>query len=257
MRDDWSPEIYGRFRGFRLRPALDLIAQIDTLPSGDIVDLGCGAGGVADALVARWPDRRLIGVDGSAQMLEQAALTGRYTGLHHADIRNWQPETPPALIFSNAALHWLDDHAVLFARLAGMLTRGGTLAVQMPRQNQAPSHRLAREIAARMIPDCYDPTLDPIHCAPAEDYVRMLAPLGTVNAWETTYIQTLAQTDAGHPIRAFTESTVLRPILNALGPALRRAYLSRYDAALARAYPPQHDGRVLFAFLRCFLVLKV
>ena len=37
---DWNPEAYARFRGLRLRPALDLLAQVGDLPLGDVVDLG-------------------------------------------------------------------------------------------------------------------------------------------------------------------------------------------------------------------------
>ena len=50
---DWSPETYARFRGLRLRPALDLLAQVGDLPPGDVIDLGCGDGAVAGALAAR------------------------------------------------------------------------------------------------------------------------------------------------------------------------------------------------------------
>ena len=36
---DWSPETYARFHDLRLRPALDLLAQVGALPAGDAVDL--------------------------------------------------------------------------------------------------------------------------------------------------------------------------------------------------------------------------
>ena len=58
-KTDWNPETYARFRGLRLRPALDLLAQVGELPAGDIADLGCGAGAVGPALAARWPGRRM------------------------------------------------------------------------------------------------------------------------------------------------------------------------------------------------------
>lgn len=69
---DWNPGAYARFRGLRLRPALDLLAQVPELPPGDVVDLGCGDGAVAEALRARFPDRRLVGVDASPAMLRVA-----------------------------------------------------------------------------------------------------------------------------------------------------------------------------------------
>ncbi len=51
------------------------------------------------------------------------------------------------LIFSNAALHWVDDHVALFARLASALTPDGQLAVQMPVMYDDPSHLVAMELS--------------------------------------------------------------------------------------------------------------
>ncbi|MEE2968859.1 MAG: methyltransferase domain-containing protein [Pseudomonadota bacterium] len=50
-------------------------------------------------------------------------------GLAETDLNHWEPGTPPDLIFTNAALHWLDDHDRLFPRLLHMLAPGGVLAV--------------------------------------------------------------------------------------------------------------------------------
>ena len=113
---------------------MDLLGQVPELPAGDVVDLGCGNGAVGAALALRFAGRDLIGVDNSPAMLVKAQETEAYNALIKADAATWLPDTPPALIFSNALCHWLPDHAVLFARLAGMLTKGGVLAVQMPRQ---------------------------------------------------------------------------------------------------------------------------
>ena len=51
---DWDPERYGAFRDLRLRPALDLLAQVGEVPEGEVIDLGCGDGAVGPALAARF-----------------------------------------------------------------------------------------------------------------------------------------------------------------------------------------------------------
>ena len=56
-----------------MRPALDLLAQVGDVPPGDVVDLGCGDGAAAGALAARFPGRRILGVDSSPAMLDKAA----------------------------------------------------------------------------------------------------------------------------------------------------------------------------------------
>jgi trans-aconitate 2-methyltransferase len=258
---DWNAESYGAFRDLRLRPALDLLAQVPELPTGDVIDLGCGDGAVGSALAARFkPDHSLIGVDASAAMLAKAAdLPTRagnrlYSSLTQADIALWAAHTPPALIYSNAALNWLPDHAALMPRLAGMLARGGVLAVQMPRQGEAPSHRLLRDVAEGLFPGRAMPPPSPV--LSAGEYVELLLAFGEVRAWTTDYLQMLDPVAQGHPVRAFTESTAMRPFVAGLTGDEARAYVSAYDAALTTAYPALPDGRVLFPFTRVFFILE-
>jgi trans-aconitate 2-methyltransferase len=253
LKHDWNPEAYAGFRGLRLRPALDLLAQVGNLPAGDVIDLGCGDGAAAAALTARF-GRRLLGVDASATMLAKAE---GYDTKIEADIATWVPDTPPALIFSNAALQWLPDHPHLIPRLAGMLAKGGWLAVQMPMQTMAPSHRFLRDIAASMFPALFDFAGYQPPVQRAEDYCVWLRALGEVNVWESLYVQQLAADASMHPVQAFTRSTAMRPFLDKLTEAEAEAFCARYDAALAAAYPLQADGTVLFPFRRVFFTVQV
>lgn len=255
MAADWNPAAYGMFGDLRLRPALDLLAQVGALPEGGVVDLGCGNGAVAAVLATRLTGRPVTGVDASPAMLAGAA--GKYTQTVLSDIAGWVPDAPPALIFSNAALHWLSGHADLMLRLARQLAPGGWLAVQMPRQYDLPSHRFLRDIAALMFPDRFDLTGWHAPVAPAPVYWDMLAPLGTVVAWETDYVQHMPAAPDGHPVRAFTASTAMRPFLEKMTAEEAAAYVAAYDHALAAAYPLRDDGSVLMPFRRVFFVLQV
>lgn len=252
---DWEPDHYARFRDLRLRPALDLLAQVPDLPPGPLVDLGCGDGAVAEALRERFPDRSLEGVDSSPSMLGRAFGTGFYDQLSPTDIADWHPDQPPALIFSNAALQWLPDHARIFPRLGGFLATGGVLAVQMPRQHAAPSHRFLRDFAADMFPGRFDFANWKPPVGTISDYWRLLGPLGQVNVWQTDYLQRLSPVAVGHPVRQFTEATAMRPYLDRLTAGEARNFVQRYDAALASAYPAETDGAVLFPFRRLFFIL--
>ena len=253
-KTDWNPQSYSQFRDLRLRPALDLLMQIGAVPSGDVVDLGCGDGAAAGALKQRYPKHALTGLDASPAMLAKARGYGR---LIQADVTTWSPDKAPALIFSNAALHWLPDHAHLMPHLARFLKPGGVLAVQMPRQYFAPSHRFLRDIAAALFPDRFDTGTFDAPVQTAATYWEMLSPLGEVQAWETDYIQHLAPTPDMHPVRAFTQSTAMRPFVEKLNEAEQMAFVSSYDKALASAYRVLPDGSALMPFRRIFFVLKV
>lgn len=254
MAVDWDPARYGAFRDLRLRPALDLLAQVPELPVGEVVDLGCGDGAVGPALLSRYPTRSLVGVDASEAMLANAVLRRCYEGVLLADIAEWRPERPPALIFSNAALNWLPDHADLMPQLARMLEPGGVLAVQMPRQGGGLSHRYLREVAETLFPDRIEVAPSPVLAA--GDYARMLLALGEVRAWTTDYVQVLDPVAEGHPVRAFTESTAMRPYVAGLTPEEKARFVAAYDEAMSFAYRPLPDGRVLFPFTRVFFILE-
>lgn len=250
---DWNPAAYSAFRDLRLRPALDLLAQVGDLPAGDVIDLGCGDGAAAPALAVRFAGRRLIGLDSSPAMLAKAK---GYDQTLAADIADWRPETPPALIFSNAALHWLPDHGALLPRLARLMAPGGSLAVQMPVNHMAPSHRFLRDIAQAMFPDRFDFVGYRPPVLAAADYWALLAEHGALNIWETEYLQPLEPAAQGHPVRAFTASTAMRPFLERLSPEEAKLFTARYDEALESAYPRQSEGGALFPFRRLFLILQ-
>ncbi|MBT5475735.1 MAG: methyltransferase domain-containing protein, partial [Chloroflexi bacterium] len=68
----WDPSQYLKFAGHRLRPAIDLLGRVNLDSPSIVYDLGAGAGNVTELLATRWPDARVIGVDNSEEMLQQA-----------------------------------------------------------------------------------------------------------------------------------------------------------------------------------------
>ncbi|MEM6942016.1 MAG: methyltransferase domain-containing protein [Pseudomonadota bacterium] len=224
--------------------------------SGDIYDLGCGNGAMGDALRARAAGRGLVGVDASPAMLERAGQSQAYTHLQQVDIRDWHPPKVPGLIVSNAALHWVGGHEALMPRLADMLGHGATLAVQMPHQNKAPSHRVWRTLADEMFPGRVEMAGTPGVMAPVK-YEELLAPRGRFRLWETEYYQRLVAEAGSHPVRRFTESTYARPILQALESDEKADLIKRYEEVMHAAYPVRDDGSVLFPFRRLFFTLTV
>src|SRR5437763_10399664 len=110
----WDPAQYLKFAGPRLRPALDLLQRIDIEHPALVYDLGAGAGNVTRLLAARWPETRIVGVDSSAEMLAKAATEWPAIQWRQADLAAGRPDRPPSIIYSNAALHWLDGHAQVF-----------------------------------------------------------------------------------------------------------------------------------------------
>ncbi len=252
----WDPEQYELFDVWRRRPAHDLAAALPSLDPRTVVDLGCGGGHLARLLAGRWPDADVLGVDNSPAMLTWAEGTASRVRWQRADLRTWRPQWPVDLLISNAALHWLDDHERLFPELLETLAPGGVLAVQMPRNFDAPSHRLLYETAAE---GPWAAKLDkvlrhaPVH-AP-QDYYDWLSPLAKrVDIWETEYLQVL---NGDVPVLQWTRGTTLVPVLETLAGEELDAFLAAYRAKLETAYPQHPDGNTLFPFKRLFIVARV
>ena len=172
-----------------------------------------------------------------------------------ADIASWKPGQRFDLIFSNAALHWLPRHEILLPRLMNQLAGGGILAVQMPRNFQAPAHRLIRQTATtgpwRGILASVEEWNAPLE--PAE-YYAMLAPHGSaLDIWETEYAQVM---DSAAAIAEWMKGSALRPFLDRLDETSQGEFLACYTEGLRAAYPLQPDGRILFPFKRMFLVAQ-
>ncbi len=249
----WNPDQYLRFAAARLRPAVDLLAAVQLESPREIVDLGCGAGNVTRLLVQRWPAARITGVDDSAAMLAKAAQALPGARWIERSIAGWRADRSPDLIFSNAALHWLPDHARLLPSLLAQLAPGGVLAVQMPRNFDAPSHTaIADSVAAGVWRERLAPLLAPAPVADPAAYYDLLAPhAASLDIWQSEYLQVLEGAD---PVKEWTKGTWLRPFLDALDEPERSAFEADYAGRVRTAYPPRADGRTLFAFRRIFIV---
>src|SRR5438552_7357418 len=146
--DAWNPQQYEQFRVERQQPFWDLLRLVGVQPVRRAVDLGCGTGMLTLQLHRELHAGETVGVDASPAMLQRAHEISE-PGLRfvHADIREIAAGERFDVVFSNAALQWVDDHASLFPRLKAMLTPGGELAVQVPANFDHPSHTLAAEVA--------------------------------------------------------------------------------------------------------------
>jgi trans-aconitate 2-methyltransferase len=145
---DWNPEQYGRFRDERARPFFDLLDLVQPRPGMRVVDLGCGTGELTRELHRKLAARETIGIDNSPAMLARsAAFAGDGLRFEQGDIGAFASEGGYDLVFSNAALHWIPDHEALLPRLAAALTETGQLAVQVPANDDHPSHTTAVEVA--------------------------------------------------------------------------------------------------------------
>ncbi|MFB2552652.1 trans-aconitate 2-methyltransferase [Ensifer soli] len=251
----WSPETYLTFEDQRTRPAADLLARVPLAHPRRITDIGCGPGNSTELLARRFPDAIVEGVDSSPEMVDAARRRLPALVFTEADIARWTPQEPQDLIFANAVLQWLPDHARLLLRLVSCLAPGGVLALQMPDNVDEPSHVAMRVAAgdARWRDRLANVRADRAGIATPEAHYAMLAPVcAALDIWRTTYVHPLEGVDA---IVDWFTATGLMPILARLEAGERPAFLAAYRSLIDAHYRPQADGRVLLAFPRLFVVV--
>ncbi|TMW57155.1 hypothetical protein Poli38472_003080 [Pythium oligandrum] len=273
----WHPQKYLTFERYRLRPALELLGRVGSLPSEQsgevsIVDLGAGTGNMALAFLKRWPQARVTFMDSSASMLERGKAehtanpdldTSRFEYVE-ATFDTFKPASPVDLIFSNAAIHWVDSEhqKELIPRLFSFLKPGGVLAFQIPDTRTQPSHQLMVETAKQLgwekdvanvrwvtcehDPSFYYEIFEGL--LPGDEITNQL------DMWATIYGQVM---EGENPVADFTSSTGLGPYLEALGgreTERSKEFEAKYRELISEAYPKQKDGRTIFNLKRFFVV---
>ncbi len=134
----WNPDLYNQYKDLRNQPFYDLVGMLDLQENINGIDLGCGTGEQTAILKRMLPNSTMIGIDSSKEMLAKST-DYQTTGLRFElqDIQGiLAAKKQYDLVFSNAALQWVDNHDLLFPNLMDLLRPGGQLAVQMPVQNE-------------------------------------------------------------------------------------------------------------------------
>lgn len=239
---EWQPAQYARFSDERTRPFFDLAALIESRPGMRVVDLGSGPGNLTAWLHEALGAAATLGVDSSEAMLAEAAAHATVdVRFERADIVEFARACANAgttfdVVFSNAALQWIDDHASLLPAVAALVAADGQFAIQMPANDDHASHRVARTLAR-----------SERFAGPLDGYVRP-DPVQTP-AWYAEQLYTL-----GFPrqrVQLIVYPQVLadtRAVVEWVKGSLLTAYRRRLDAETYAAFLAEYE-RVLLAEL--------
>lgn len=251
----WDPQEYLNHAELRARPFRDLVARIGAERPRRVVDAGCGPGTLTGELARRWPGAIVEAFDSSPEMVSSARERGVAARL--CDVTEWRPEPDTDVVVSNAVLQWVPEHDAVLRRWVRELPSGAWLAVQVPGNMDAPSHRAARAVAAR---DRWVRRLRDVRLrgtgavSEPRDYANLFADLGcAVDVWETTYVQRLR---GEHAVLDWLTGTALRPIVAALDDDEWQEFRRDLAPVLDEAYPPRSDGTTWFPFRRIFAVAR-
>ncbi len=231
----WDPDQYERFKAERAQPFYDLVSMVEREPGMRVVDLGCGTGQLTAWLHGELGASETLGIDAAETMLAQAAEhEGGGVRFERGDIATFEAQQPYDLVFSNAALQWVEGHEQLIARVAAAVAPGGQLAVQVPANDDHPSHVIARALAGGEFRDQlagYErvfPVLTPVR------YAELLHALGfeRQQVRMQVYAHPLPETRA---VIEWVRGSLLTPFRERLSAEDYARFLERYEHELLAA----------------------
>ena len=246
----WDPKQYNKYFKQRNRPAIELIEKIPQNTYNSVIDLGCGDGAITKTLQDKYNPTNIIGLDSSASMLKKAKEMNSNITWQLESINDFKNNFD--LIFSNAALQWVDNHEALFEKL--ILATNISLAIQMPNNFNAPSHVLLRETITEN-PEFKEKLTTTIRNAPVLDknsyYGLLCKKMSYIDIWETEYLQQLS---GANPVLEWVRGTALTPIRAKLSQEEYTEFEHIYNKKLLKAYKPAINGITLFPFSRIFII---
>jgi trans-aconitate 2-methyltransferase len=132
----WDANDYAKNSSQQQVWARELIARLDLQGYESLLDVGCGDGKVTAELRTRLPRGRVVGVDLSPEMVrlaQQRFPPSDFPGLRfeQADASRLPFHEEFDVVFSNAALHWIIDHAPVLRGIYAALKPGGKALLQM------------------------------------------------------------------------------------------------------------------------------
>jgi trans-aconitate 2-methyltransferase len=229
--DAWDPGQYNRFASEREQPFWDLTHLLAPTSSPRVVDLGCGDGRLTAALHDALGAGETLGIDSSAAMIDGTQEHARPdVTFQLGDIGAWEQPGTYDVVFANASMQWVPDHAGVLRRWLGSLVDGGQLAVQVPANADHPSHTVAVEVAAEML-DEPPPDVVAQRVLRPEEYAVLLDELGCVEQHVRLQVYT-HHLAASSDVVEWVKGTSLTRFKEPLGPARWDEFVARYRTRL-------------------------
>lgn len=245
---DWNSLQYLKFEKQRTQSARDLLMRIKAYTPHTAADIGCGPGNSTSAITECFPNAELIGIDSSPNMIEKAKT--KYPELKFKLCDALKLEGKYDLLFSNACLQWIPDHAALIPALMNKLNENGVLAVQMPMNGEEPLFQIIKEVAAESKWGLQDMELQPNETLTPAEYFNILTGCSSsFDIWEIKYYHNLPDHRA---LVDWVKGTRIRPYLDCLDETHGIAFEDEIIERAKAVYPIQNSGEVVLGFRRFF-----
>ncbi len=249
----WNPELYHKFQKERFAPFQDLMDLIVVRPGLSALDLGCGTGELTEMVKSMLTQSKVLGIDSSKEMLGNASSKKR-PGLNFELLPIEKANGKWDLIFSNAAIQWVDNHKELIPQLVSLLKPGGQIAIQLPANHKHPTQTIIAELARE---EPYSSALGGWgrnwSVLSIGEYAELLYESGArdINVFEKIYPHILENIEA---VIDWLSGTAMLPYFERLPKELHEDFLNSYQKRLRDLYPKEP---VFYPYQRIFFSARL
>jgi trans-aconitate methyltransferase len=139
MQQTWDTSVYAQDGRFVAQLAESLLETLQPRPGEHILDLGCGDGFLTQRIAEA--GAAVLGVDSSVAMIAATRRRGLPALCANAATLNFAEEFDA--VFSNAALHWMDDQHAVLENVRRALKPGGRFVAEMGGHGNVAAIRVA------------------------------------------------------------------------------------------------------------------
>src|SRR6056297_343493 len=126
---DWDATAYEDDHSFVYEYGADVLELLAPAAGERVLDLGCGTGALTGKIAASGAD--IVGIDSAAEMIERARANHPELAFRQADARTATFDEPFDAVFSNAALHWIDEQDAALSTVSDALRPGGRFVAEL------------------------------------------------------------------------------------------------------------------------------
>lgn len=150
----WNASEYEKYSTGQKKWADELLTKLNLVSNMSVLDVGCGDGKITFEIAKRVSDGFVVGVDSSESMIKLASEkypSSIYRNLSFKvmDAKKLTFINQFDLVFSNAALHWVDDHSMVLKGINRSLKPGGKILIQTGgKGNAAAAFKIIEEMTS-------------------------------------------------------------------------------------------------------------